>query len=170
MASGHGDELADGVVAALDIDLEALDGEELRHFAEHALGEQEERGVGALIGVAHGLALLHLVEQARHARVVAMDLDAEALQLGQDVGAAGLVGDQQQAAVADRLRRHVLVGARVLDHGRGMDAGLGGEGRGADIGRMPVRRAVEQLVEACARRASGWPARSSSTPMSKRSA
>ena len=50
-------------------------------------------------------------------------------------------------AVADALGRHVLVGARVLQHGRGVDAGLGGEGGGADIGRMAVRRAVQQLVE-----------------------
>ncbi len=47
-----------------------------------------------------------------------------------------------------RLGRHMLVGARVLQQRRGMDAGLGGEGGGADIGRLTVRRAVEQLVEA----------------------
>ena len=41
----------------------------------------------------------------------------------------------------------MLVGARVLRERGGVDAGLGGEGRGADIGRVPVRRAVEQLVE-----------------------
>ena len=41
----------------------------------------------------------------------------------------------------------MLVGARVLGEGGGVNAGLGGEGRGADIGRVPVRRAVEQFVE-----------------------
>ena len=41
----------------------------------------------------------------------------------------------------------VLVGARVLRQRRGVDAGLGGESRGADIRGVPVRRAVEELVE-----------------------
>ena len=41
----------------------------------------------------------------------------------------------------------MLVGRRILDHRRGVDAGLGGEGRGADIGRVAVGRAVEDLVE-----------------------
>ena len=42
---------------------------------------------------------------------------------------------------------HVLVGRRILDDCRGMDAGLGGEGAFADIGRVAVRRTVEHLVE-----------------------
>jgi hypothetical protein len=46
-----------------------------------------------------------------------------------------------------RLGRHMLVGARVLQHGGGVDAGLGGEGGGADIGRLAARLAVHQLVE-----------------------
>jgi hypothetical protein len=41
----------------------------------------------------------------------------------------------------------MLVGARILDQRRGMDAGLGGKSGGADIGRLRRRRAVEQLVE-----------------------
>ena len=39
-----------------------------------------------------------------------VDGDADALELGQDVRAAGLVGDQQLAPIADRLRRHMLIG------------------------------------------------------------
>jgi hypothetical protein len=42
---------------------------------------------------------------------------------------------------------HVLVGRRVLDDRRGVDAGLGGERTLAHIGRVPVGRAVEHLVE-----------------------
>ncbi len=41
----------------------------------------------------------------------------------------------------------MFVGARVLQQCRGMDAGLGGEGRGTDIGRLGFGRAVQQLVE-----------------------
>ena len=68
-------------------------------------------------------------------------------QLGEDVGAAALVRDEELARVADRLRLDMLVGARVLQHRRGVDAGLGGEGAGPDEGRVAVRRAVEDLVE-----------------------
>ena len=121
--------------------------EELRHVAEHAPREQLEGGVGRLIGIAHRLALLHLLEQARDARIVLRRDDADALELGEDVGAAGLVRDQQLAPVADRLGRHMLVGARVLLHGRDMDAAFMREGRLADIRRMPVGRAVQHLVE-----------------------
>ena len=52
------------------------------------------------------------------------------------------------AAVADLVRLDMLVGPRVLGDRRGMDAGLGGEGAGADIGRLAVGRAVDQFVEA----------------------
>ena len=41
----------------------------------------------------------------------------------------------------------MLVGRRVLHDRGGMDAGLGGEGALAHIGRVAVRRAVEHLVE-----------------------
>src|SRR5580704_10943567 len=41
----------------------------------------------------------------------------------------------------------MLVGRRLLEDCRGMDAGLGGESALADIRRMTVRRAVEHLVE-----------------------
>ena len=132
---------------ALDADVEALDGEEFRHAAEHAARQKLERGVGRLIGEALRLARLHLVEQARKARIGRVRLDAEPLQLGEQVRAAGLIGDQNGALVADALGRDMLVGARVLGERGGVDARLGGEGRGADIGRVPVRRAVEQFVE-----------------------
>ena len=69
-------------------------------------------------------------------------------EFGEQVGLAGLIGDQHAAAVAHRLRRHVLIGLGFLHDGRGMDAGLGGKGALADIGRLRVGRAVEQFVEA----------------------
>ena len=50
------------------------------------------------------------------------------------------------ALVADHLRRHVLVAARVLGDRRGMQAGLVGEGAGADVGGVPVGNAIEPLV------------------------
>ena len=50
----------------------------------------------------------------------------------------GLLRHQHLALVADRFRRDVLVGRRLLGDGGGMDAGLGGEGAFADIGRVPV--------------------------------
>ena len=68
------DPLADGVVALLDIDVELLDIEIIRHLAEDAPRQQFERGVGALIGVAERLTLLHLVEQASDARIVLVDV------------------------------------------------------------------------------------------------
>ena len=106
-----------------------------------------ERCVGGFIGVADRLAVFDLVEQADDARIVLVDDKPDALELGEHVGAAGLIGDQQLAPVADRFRRDVLVGRRLLHDRRRMDAGLGGEGAFADIGRVAVGRAVEHLVE-----------------------
>ena len=124
-----------------------FDIEELRHVAEHAAGEQLEGGVGRLIGIALGLALLHLVEQTADARIVFRHRDADAVELGEDVGASALVGDEQPAPVADEVRWHVLVGARILLHGGDMDAAFMREGRLADIRRVAVRRAIEKLIE-----------------------
>src|SRR5688500_12974054 len=41
----------------------------------------------------------------------------------------------------------MLVGLRLLQNRGCVDPGLGGEGAVADIGRVPIRRAVEHLVE-----------------------
>ncbi len=117
---------------------------------QRAPRQQLEARIGALIGVALGLALLDQRNQRVEPVVVLRHLDAAALQLGDEIGLAALVGDHDLAAVADRFRRHVLVGRRLLGQRRGMDAGLGGEGRQPDIGRLRVRRAVEQFVESCA--------------------
>ena len=58
-----------------------------------------------------------------------------------------LLRDQQVPLVADAFGRDVLVGLRLLDDGRGVDAGLGRERAFADVGRVAVGRAVQHLVE-----------------------
>ncbi len=135
------------VAALLDLHVEIGDVEELRHGAEHAPRQQLERRIRGLVGVADRLALFDFVEQAGHARIVLVHLQADAVEFGQHVGAAGLVRHQELAAIADRLGRDVLVGRRVLHDRRCMDAGLGCECAFADIGSMPVRGAVQPLVQ-----------------------
>ncbi len=56
------------------------------------------------------------------------------------------------AFVADAVGRHVLVQVlhEVLRQSRSVDAGLGREGRRADIRGLPIGRAVEQVVEGAA--------------------
>ena len=119
----------------------------MRHFAEEAPRQQFERSVGRFIGIADRLAILDLVEKARDARIVLVDGKPDALEFGQHVGAARLIGHQKLSFIADAFRRDVLVGRRLLDDRGGMDAGFGGECALADIGRVAVRGAVEQFVE-----------------------
>ena len=69
------------------------------------------------------------------------------VEAGQHVGLAGLVGDEHAAAIANRLGRHVLVGARVLLHGGDMQPALVREGRRPDIGRVTIGRAVEDFIQ-----------------------
>ena len=59
------------------------------------------------------------------------------------IGAPRLIGDENGARVADALGRDMFVGARVLGERGSVNAGLGGESRGADIGRVTVGRAVQ---------------------------
>ena len=60
----HGDEVAHGIVPALDHHPKRFHLEELRHIAEEPPRQQLEGGVRGLIGIALGLALLHRVEQS----------------------------------------------------------------------------------------------------------
>ena len=76
-----------------------------------------------------------------------VEVDAEARQFRDQIGAPRLIGNQHATHVADAFRRHMFVGSRIGENRRGVNAGLGGEGAGADIGRMAVWRAVEQFVE-----------------------
>src|SRR5581483_7334489 len=87
------------------------------------------------------------VEKLRDARIVLGDLDADALELGEHVGAAALIGNEELAAIADAVRRYVLIGRRILDDRRGVDAGLGGKRALADIGRVAVGSTIEDFIE-----------------------
>ena len=111
----------------------------IRHLAQRAARQQLERGFGAVIGIAQIFALLDVFQQARDARILGVEIDAHFGQPRQQIGAARLVRDQNLARVADRFRRHMLIGARVLQHRRGMQPALVREGRRPDIGRVAVR-------------------------------
>ena len=69
------------------------------------------------------------------------------LGLVQDVGAAGLIGDENAADIADLVRFDVFVGQRVALDGADVDAALVGKGRFADIGLVAVVRQVGQFVD-----------------------
>ena len=89
------------------------DVEEFRQVVQHLARQKLEAGVGALIGIALRLALLDDRDQRVEPVVVLGHLDAAPLQLGDEIGLAALVGDHDPAAVADRFRRHVLIGLRA---------------------------------------------------------
>ena len=113
-------------------------------------------------------ARLHLVQKFAEARIVLVHLHADAGQLRQDVGAAGLIGHKQLALIAYAFGRHMLVGARLFAHGGSVNAALMREGGFADIGRMPVRLAVQKLVEVNARPRSACEGLAALMPVSKR--
>ena len=75
--------------------LNLLDREVVRHAPEDAAREQLERRVRRFVGIARRLALLHLVEEARDARVVLVGRDADAREFREYVRLAGLLGDEQ---------------------------------------------------------------------------
>src|SRR5437763_12947093 len=50
-------------------------------------------------------------------------------------------------AIAGRLGLHMLIGFRLLGDRRGMDAGLGGKGALADIRRLGIGAAVQEVIE-----------------------
>ena len=135
------------IVAALDIDAEALDLEIIRHLPENPAGQKLERSIRALIGIAKPFLLLDLVEETRDAGVIFVKAHPNPLKFREDIRFPGLVRHEQPALVADRLGRDMLIGLRLLHHRRGMDTGLGRESRSANIGRVPVGRAIEQFVE-----------------------
>src|SRR6516225_11090572 len=165
----HGDALTERIVALLDVDVELLDVEIARHLAEHASRQELEGGVRRFVGVADRLALLHHVEQPGDAGIVLVDLEADAIELGEHVRSAGLIRHQQLAPIAHRSGRHVLVGRGLLHDGGGVNAGLGRKRAFAHIGGVPVdaRLSISSSVcEACARVLSC----ACETPISKRSA
>ena len=153
-ASADGLQLAVGVEAALDVDAETVDLEEVRHPCEAAAGEKLERGVGALIGVALRLALLDLGEQPVEARVGAVEAEPERSSSAMRFERPAWSETMTRRRLPTASGLHVLVGLRRLQDRRGMDAGLGGEGGGADIGRLAVRARGSTARRRRARRAS----------------
>ncbi|WP_424363945.1 hypothetical protein [Methylocystis parvus] len=91
-------------------DAVALDVEEMRRLAQQALGQEIEGGVGAFVGVALRLFFLDLVQQAPEARIVPVERDAEARELGDDIRFPRLVGDEHATPIADAFWRHMLIG------------------------------------------------------------
>ena len=138
---------AAGMAALFHLHIEIGDIEEFWHLAKDAPRQQLKRSIRRLVGITDRLAPLDLVEQVRDPRIVLVDLDADAVELGEDVRAARLVGDQELSPVAHGVRGHVLVGRGVLHDGGSVNAGLGRERALADIGGVAVGRAVEHLVK-----------------------
>ena len=134
-----GDQLAHGVEAALVDDAEAQQLEIVRHLAQRPPDQHLEAGGGPVIDPAPRLALLDQRQELGRLLRVGVDVEAHLGEAEHQVGAAGLVGDQDVAGVADQRRVDVLVEGRALGHRRGVQARLVGEGRGADVGRVPVR-------------------------------
>ena len=96
--------------AFLDVHAVALDLEERLRPPAGAAHQQLERGFRDVERVAARLALLDLLDHGGDRRVV--ELEPELRRLHADRRAAAVVGGDDAAAVADRLGRHVLVGAR----------------------------------------------------------
>ena len=112
-----------------------------------ASGQQFETGFRRFIGKALGLALLDDGNQRVECGIVLFDLDALAVQFGDEVRLAALVGDHQAAAVADAFGINMLIGIGCLEDCRGMDTGLGGKSRRADIGRLMIGSLIDEFVE-----------------------
>src|SRR5690606_7706722 len=118
------DKLAERIVPPLHHDAEAFHLEKRFDLAEHAPCEQFKAGIRAFIGIAERLAFLDLLKQTANGRRIRLDRDSDAGKFRQNVRAAGLVRDEQLAAVSDAFWWHMLVGARLLVDRRGVDATL----------------------------------------------
>src|SRR6266850_712694 len=143
----HRDALTVGVVALFDIDIELFDPEIFRHLAKRTPCQQIERRVGGLVGIARGLALLQFLDETGQLWVFLVVGNACPFQFGDHVGAAGLIGYQHLAVIADRLGRHVFIGLRILEHCRSVNAGFGHERAFADIGRVSIGCTIEHVVQ-----------------------
>jgi hypothetical protein len=131
----HRTDPAHRVEAAFDHHPETGHREEFGHPAQRPVRQKFEARIRAFIGIAGGLALLDDGDQLVELRIILADRDATPLERIDEVRLAALVGDHHLAEIAD-LSGDMLIGARILEQRRGMDAGLGGESRGADIGRL----------------------------------
>ena len=136
-----------GVAATFGNHAVTLHVEVARQGAEDTARDQFERGFGAVIGVTLILTLLHGVEDFGQMRITFFQFDPNGLQPGLEVRLPRLVGHRHDPFVAHDGRVDVLVGRRVLEDRAGMQPGLVGKGRGADIGRLPLRDAVQDIVQ-----------------------
>jgi len=109
--------------------------------------QQFKRGFSPLELVTAVLHLLDIVQNFQGDRIFAVQVDIEFLGLGQDIGAAGEIGDQHAGAVADQLGAHMFIGFRMTLDGADMHAPLVREGRVAHIGLMLVGGDVSQLKD-----------------------
>ena len=75
------------------------------------------------------------------------EVEALGLGLGEHGGAAGQLGDHDPGGVADLLGVEVLVGIRAAGQRRGVEPGLVGERRRADVGEVGVEGEVDDLGE-----------------------
>ena len=129
--------LAARIVTPFDGGVETLDLKIGRHRTQPTPGQKLERGIRALVGIASGLAPLQFRKEAVDARIGAVEQDSEAIELGDKIRPARLVGDKNSALVADDIGRDVLIGSRVFRQRGRVDTGLGREGARTDIRRLP---------------------------------
>ena len=72
-------------------------------------------------------------------------IDAELLELHEQVALAGEFADEDAAGVADERRIDVLIGAFILHHAGDVVARLVREGAGADVGRAGLGHEVREF-------------------------
>src|SRR5205807_1757036 len=101
--------------------------------SKRTLHEQLERRLRALELEPLVLELLEAVEDAARLRRLLVEVDAVLARLPEDVGLAGQLRDQHAPVVAHGGGVDVLVGVRMLEHGRHMHAALVGEGGVAHV-------------------------------------
>ena len=124
------------IEAPLDVYAKAVDLEEVLQPVEAAPGEELERGVRSLVGVASRLALLDLGQspsrRGSERSKRSPKRSSSAMRLERPAWSETI----HATPVPHRLRAYVFIGLRRLQDRRGMDAGLGREGGGADVGRL----------------------------------
>ena len=91
------------IVAALDIDAEALDLEIIRHLPKNLAGQKLERSIRALIGIAKPFLLLDLVEETRDAWIIFVEAHPDPLKFSEDIRFPGLVRHEQPALLPTAL-------------------------------------------------------------------
>src|SRR5690606_28446873 len=107
----------DAFCIQLTSNAEALERKELGLMALNLVEEELERSLGTLELIAQVLQLLDALHGAR--RLVSLtQFETQLGGLVFDVAAPGQVGNQDAPLIPDRLGFEMLVGARVLHHGR----------------------------------------------------